>query len=274
MFKGRKLLIVTKHGKEKVIAPLLEKELGVECHLVENFDTDVLGTFSGEIERKHDPITTARLKCLRAMEVDNLDLAIASEGPFGPHPSLFFIPADEEFLLLLDKKNDLEILVKEISTDTNFNGSEVTTLAELNRFIEKTKSPSHGLIIKNDNHLVKGITDHESLKHVFEDFISKYGKAFVETDMRALYNPTRMKIIERAVIKLTDKAKSLCPQCSTPGFGITAAKEGLPCELCNSPTRSIISTLSTCQKCDHTNEEQYPNGKQKEDPTYCDLCNP
>jgi hypothetical protein len=125
------------------------------------------------------------------------------------------------------KKNDLEILVKEISTDTNFNGSEVTTLAELNRFIEKTKFPSHGLIIKNDNHLVKGITDHESLKHVFEDFISKYGKAFVETDMRALYNPTRMKIIERAVIKLTDKAKSLCPQMFYSGIWNYSCQRGL-----------------------------------------------
>ena len=31
MFKGRNLLIATKHEKEKVIAPILEKELGVKC---------------------------------------------------------------------------------------------------------------------------------------------------------------------------------------------------------------------------------------------------
>ena len=30
IFKGRKIVIATMHGKEKVIAPLLEKELGVE----------------------------------------------------------------------------------------------------------------------------------------------------------------------------------------------------------------------------------------------------
>ena len=82
MFNGRRLLIVTKHQKEKVIAPLLEKELGVKCMVTENFDTDVLGTFTGEIERVHDPVTTARNKCHMAMELSDCDLAIASEGSF------------------------------------------------------------------------------------------------------------------------------------------------------------------------------------------------
>jgi hypothetical protein len=56
MFKGRKLIIATKHKKEIVIAPILEKGLGVKCFTDETFDTDRLGTFTGEIERKLDPI--------------------------------------------------------------------------------------------------------------------------------------------------------------------------------------------------------------------------
>ncbi len=59
MFNNRKLVIATKHEKQIVIAPLLEKELGVRCVVAKNFDTDVLGTFTGEVERKDDPITTA-----------------------------------------------------------------------------------------------------------------------------------------------------------------------------------------------------------------------
>jgi hypothetical protein len=58
MFKGRSLVIATK--KEKVIAPLLEEALGIVCFVPEDFDTDTLGTFTGEIERKLDPISTAR----------------------------------------------------------------------------------------------------------------------------------------------------------------------------------------------------------------------
>jgi hypothetical protein len=41
MFKGRKLLIATKHEKEKVIAPILEKELGVSCFVINDFDVDI-----------------------------------------------------------------------------------------------------------------------------------------------------------------------------------------------------------------------------------------
>ena len=47
MFKGRKLLIATKHHKEMIIAPILEKELAVTCYTSDVFDTDSLGTFSG-----------------------------------------------------------------------------------------------------------------------------------------------------------------------------------------------------------------------------------
>jgi hypothetical protein len=91
-FEGRQLLIATKHNKERVIAPLFEKALGVTCIVPDNFDTDLLGTFSGEVEREQDPLSTARRKCLLAMQQANCDLAIASEGSFGPHPSLFLSP--------------------------------------------------------------------------------------------------------------------------------------------------------------------------------------
>jgi hypothetical protein len=278
MFEGRNLLIVTKHEKEKVIAPILEKELGVRCFLTNNFDTDELGTFSGEIERKGDPVSTVREKCLRAMQQVNCDLAVASEGSFGPHPTIFFAPADDEFLLFLDKRNDLEIIVRELSLETNFAGSEIGTEIELNEFAENALFPSHALIVrksqKDFSTIIKGITNSTVLKAAFDELITEYGTAFVETDMRAMYNPTRMKVIEKAAIKLAQKIKSLCPNCKTPGFGITKVSDGLPCEVCCFPTRSTLSYISTCKKCNHTKEERYPNGKTTEKPMYCDYCNP
>lgn len=278
MFNGRRLLIVTKHQKEKVIAPLLEKELGVKCMVTENFDTDVLGTFTGEIERVHDPVTTARNKCHMAMELSDYDLAIASEGSFGLHPALYFIHADEEILLLVDKKNDLEIIVRELSTETNYNGEEIKTEKELIDFAKRVKFPSHGLIIrkaKEDSNLItKGITDWDQLKNIFNQLLNKYGIVYIETDMRAMYNPTRMSVIEKGVRKLIYKIRSICPQCNTPGFGITNATQGLLCKLCGFPTRSTFSYIYTCNKCSFTREELYPHKKLKEDPSYCDNCNP
>jgi hypothetical protein len=278
MFSGRKLLIATQHAKEKVIAPILEKQLGVQCFVSENFDTDELGTFSGEVERKDDPMTTARNKCLRAMKLTNFDLAVASEGSFGPHPSIYFIPADEEFIVFIDKRHDLEIAVRELSAETNFNGAELKSERELKAFAENTGFPLHGLIIrksKDDNsEIVKGINNYELLSNTFDHFIAHHGTAYVETDMRAMHNPTRMKVIAKATHQLIEKINSCCPQCNTPGFGITDFKQGLPCQLCHFPTRSPISHIHCCKKCHYTYEEKFPNGKYSEDPAFCDFCNP
>lgn len=278
MFKGRSLVIATKHEKEKVIAPLLEQALDVVCFIQEGFDTDTLGTFTGEIERKLDPIATARQKCLLAMEVSNCDLGIASEGSFGPHTSLFFVSADDEFLIFIDKKNNLEIIVRELSTETNFNGSEIKHEQALLDFADLVKFPSHGLILrksKTDNSdIVKGITNLEDLKKAFHLMLEKFSTVYAETDMRAMYNPSRMTVIKKAAEKLIAKVNSCCPQCNTPGFGVTEAKKGLKCSLCDSPTNATLSLIYSCQKCHFKKEEMYPHKKTTEDPMYCDYCNP
>ena len=278
MFKGRGLVIATKHEKEKVIAPLLEDALGVVCFIQDGFDTDTLGTFTGEIERKLDPISTARKKCLMAMGVSNCDLGIASEGSFGPHPSLFFSSADDEFLIFMDTKNNLEIIVRELSTETNFNGSEIKNEQELLDFADLVKFPSHGLILRksrtDNSYMVKGITNLEDLKNSFHLMLEKFNTVYAETDMRAMYNPSRMIVIKNAAKKLADKVNSCCPQCDTPGFGVTDAKKGLECSLCGSPTNSTLSFMYSCQKCHFNKEELYPHKKTTEEPMYCDFCNP
>lgn len=89
-----------------------------------------------------------------------------------------------------------------------------------------------------------------------------------------MYNLNRMKVIEEATQKLANKINTKCPRCNTPGFGITDAKKGLPCESCHLPTRSILSYIYTCLRCNFNKEYMYPNGKVKEAPMYCDECNP
>ena len=278
MFKGRNLIIATKHEKEKVIASILEKELGVKTFVTSSIDTDKLGTFTGEVERKYDPITAARNKCHMAMELTECDLAVASEGSFGSHPAIYFVPADDEILLFVDKKNDLEIVVRELSTDTNFNGSEIKTEKELIAFAAKANFPSHGIILRKSKYdfsgIVKGITNDEELINTFYNLINNFGSAYIETDMRAMYNPTRMKVIQLAAKKLVEKIKSFCPNCKMPGFGITDSQQGLPCGTCNFPTRSILSYIYCCKKCNYTYTERYPKGIKTEDATYCDFCNP
>ena len=278
MFEGRKLLIASKHHKEQVIAPLVIQELGVKEVLITDFDTDTLGTFSGEIDRKDDPITTVREKCLQAMEYGNCDLAIANEGSFGPHPSYFFCTVNEELIIFMDTKNKIEIIARILSMETNFDAKQITSEEELFEFCEKVQFPSHAVILRpaeNDySQIFKGIQDLNELKEAYNQLYSTYSTAYVETDMRAHMNPSRMKVIEEVTKKLIEKIKSTCPTCNHPGFSITKAQPGLPCQQCHFPTKSTLSYTYACLACGHQEEQKYPRGIAWEDPMYCDFCNP
>lgn len=56
LFADRRMVIATKHGKEQVLKPLLEEAFEVNCILAKGLDPDLLGTFSGEVERTLDPL--------------------------------------------------------------------------------------------------------------------------------------------------------------------------------------------------------------------------
>ena len=277
-FEGRRLFIATKHEKERVIAPILERELGVICVSDDRFDTDRFGTFSGEVERLDDPLETLRKKCIAGLENSTCDLVVASEGSFGMHPSLFFTAADDEFILLMDAQEGLEIVARELSTQTNFNGAEVDSFKALSAFADAAGFPEHGLILRPSaeaRHVLhKGITRVEDLRRCFDELRLRFGTVYVETDMRAMFNPTRMQVIEQATHRLIEKVKSVCPSCGTPGFGITAGRSGLLCRLCGTPTASLKSHLYVCQCCAYEQEQLYPYGKTTEDPMYCPNCNP
>lgn len=277
VFKNRKLVIATQHKKETVIAPLVEKALGVYCIPNEILDTDSLGTFSGEVERKNDPISTVRQKCLMAMQAHNCELGIASEGSFGNHPSIFFLPADDEFIIFIDQTNNIEIIARELSTSTNFGGQEVKTESELLEFAERSKFPSHGLILRDrkesTSEIYKGICEMNELLKTFYELVEKHNTVYVETDMRAMFNPTRMVVIETATEKLIEKIKSKCPDCKMPGFSIIDSIPGLPCNQCASPTQSIKTLIYGCNKCKLTVEKAIPE-RSFEEPMYCDFCNP
>jgi len=277
-FQNRSLLIVTKHKKEQVIAPLFEKELGVKCYTSKEFDTDTLGTFSGEVARKDDALTTLRKKCLEGMISEGFDLAIATEGSFGNHPTVFFAPANDEFIMLLDKKNNIEIVERVLSLKTNFDSSVIHSKDELHSFLNKVQFPSHSVIIKNTEknwtRIEKGISDFETIERVYQEFTLDGELCFIETDMRAICNPTRMKIIKEVSLKLINKLHSVCPECLYPGFGVVGTEAGLLCSSCFMPTQSTSAHKYQCQHCNHKTKVLYPSGKKLEDPMYCDFCNP
>ena len=277
-YRDQKVVIATMHAKEKVIAPLLEKQLKVKCILPDNINTDQFGTFSGEVERKLSPIDTLRKKCEAAMSMTNCKLAVASEGSFGAHPFIGLTSADEEFILFKDNIHNIEVFAKKLSTNTNFGGQAVQNIQELQEFARRSIFPSHSLIIRNAQgqtaYLAKGISSKKELEQHFEVCFKEFGSAFAETDMRANHNPSRMEVIKETTSALIEKIKRFCPACECPGFDIEEFTEGLPCGACGQATKSILNSVYKCQKCGHKETVLYPKNKKFEDPMYCDYCNP
>jgi hypothetical protein len=276
LFDGRQILIASMHHKERVIAPILEKYLGLRC-IVADINTDKLGTFSGEIDRTLSPLDCAKKKCDWAMEQYNSDLAIASEGSFGPHPQLFFGYCNEEWLVIKDKKNNAEWFAKIISTETNFSSKQCESIEEVHSFCQQIGFPEHAVILRKSNDdfqdIFKGIIESHQLETIAAEFLKKHHSVIIETDMRAMFNPTRMKNIEAAAKKICDQLLNACPTCNFPGFSIKTMNSGLPCSGCGLPTQSIKSSTFSCQKCLFT-EDHLNLKKTFEDPMYCNFCNP
>jgi len=278
LFKGRNLIIATMHKKEDVIAPILEKELEVFCKTISNLNTDNFGAFSGEIERKDTPMATVRAKALAALEYSTETLVVASEGSFGPHPASPFISANEELVILIDTINDLEIRGWNFTTETNFNFQEIKNSDELIEFANRCGFPEHNVILKTKDKfekqgIWKNFKSKKELKTIGIKLLSENKSLSIETDMRAMHNPTRLRAIEKAVLDLVKNVKSLCPSCNAPGFSISEAIKGLKCSLCNLPTKSVKAYIYKCKKCDYSCERIKEN-VIAEDPMYCDFCNP
>lgn len=280
LFINRVGVLATKHHKEKVIAPIL-KELGIQVIVPPDFDTDLFGTFTREVERAGNQLAAARLKAEKALDVTGETLAIASEGTFSPHPVIPFIACNREVVILLDKTNELEIVGQEFSTETNYSHKVIKSVPEADAFAAQFGFPEHGLVViidplsQGNAGIIKGITSKDQLLEAVTFALNKSpdGKAHIETDMRALYNPTRMKNIAKATHDLIRKINNLCPKCSCPGFDLIERKKGLRCAWCNLPTESTLALIYKCKKCDFIEETLFPDGLTS-DPSQCMYCNP
>lgn len=274
LFEGRRLLIATQHGKEKILGPALEQSLAVQAFVLPGYNTDQFGTFSGEVERPADAVATLRKKILLAMQLTGADLAVGSEGSFGPHPQVGWVAANQEWLMLIDLRHDLEITSQTVSTDTNFAQQPVSTWPALDAFARQAGFPAAALILRAETpagpQFEKAIQDETHLRAAF-DSLQMQGPVSAETDMRAHYNPLRQRVIAEACSKLIARICNPCPQCGSPGFSMTTVVRGLPCGWCGEPTGLVASEIFACPKCKFTREVPVSGNAN---PQFCPHCNP
>ena len=278
IFRDRSASLLTKHGKEQAISSVLDAELGCHVQQTDAYDTDLLGTFTQETPRYGSQLDAARKKAKIGMELLQLDLGMANEGAFVNDPYAGIISWNNELVVLIDQKNDLEL--------TGFSGAPAQSDSgyfshweELSKFADSALFPSHYLVIKPTDEYHpqsrKGIKDLTALKDAFEwaKTLSSKGIVYTENDLRAFANPTRMKNIRKATIDLAKKMKSLCPKCQIPGFWVKDIQRGLPCNACGLPTDQEIAKIWGCIKCDHQDTEGM-KVLRFADPSKCKHCNP
>lgn len=128
---------------------------------------------------------------------------------------------------------------------------------------------------EDDPRIRKGIATWAELEAAFAWALrqSTSGRVFLETDVRAMANPTRLKYIRLAAEDLARKLRSFCPECDALGFWIVERLAGLPCEDCGAPTRETQADVLGCVKCPYRVTRERMD-KYAADPGRCDYCNP
>jgi hypothetical protein len=280
-FAGRTIGVATMHGKERVIGPALMERLPLAGFVaIPDLDTDRFGSFSGEVDRATDPRTTCALKGRHGAEAAGMDLVIASEGSFVPYPPAPFMTCDEEWLVLMDLRDGLEVACRHVSLEARFAGENCTDIDQVFAFAARMGFPQHHLVLKpqrqwgSGDAVHKGIKDSDTLSATSERMLSEHGALWVESDLRAMANPTRMGVIREAAERFATELARTCPHCGLFHFAVCEALWGLPCSQCGFSTRSPRAYLRSCRGCGHQQEAPRPDQKTFEDPQSCDLCNP
>ena len=258
--------IATKHLKEQIIAPrFAQLEIALQVAPV---DTDLLGTFTGEIERVGTPKEVALRKAQLGMQATGLPYGIASEGSIGPDPMVPFLYSDIECLAWVDDLLGIEIVEFHRSMEIVAAHAVIDSGFDLEGFLKKADFPNHGLIVKSKAGITKGITNPVDLeKALTNDAIS------IESDLRSQFSPSRQKNIAVVAQQLVGRLAVLCKQCQNPGFGVVGNLYGLECVECkNCMEKAVRGKRLGCFKCDY--REEIENEKMFVQPADCDYCNP
>lgn len=278
-YSGKAVALLTQHGKERMIAPILDAALGCRVMRVDGYDTDQLGTFTREIPRAGTQLDAARSKARMGMALAGLPLGLASEGAFGTDPMIGMFPWNVEVLIWIDDVQELEV-VGVAQGKANFAHLLTRDWTEAAAFARQWEFPGHELVARPHQAddlscMRKGIASWRDLEAGFAWALqaSATGTALLETDVRAHANPTRQANIRRAAENLANKLRSLCPDCGAPGFWCIEQVPGRPCKACGAPTSEPLADVLACVKCTHRATREHGDGTSA-DPACCDYCNP
>lgn len=270
-FQGAHFGLLSLHDKASIIAPLLAERWQASLTNTTAFDTDSLGTFSGEVERRLSPLECALRKARLALELTGADFGLGSEGSFGLAPWGFGV-LNQELVACVPAGADWVVVGCHASpvavAECRYGDSDA-----LAKFWQ-TLPEGQGVMLSGDGRVAKGLC---SASEVQAHLAAWYGERIppdvrIAYDLRAHQSPVRRGNIARAVINLLERLDNPCSHCGRPGFWPDHREIGLPCAECGAPTNSLLARIARCEGCGC--QQAYPVEVQHADPASCPLCNP
>lgn len=267
----------TMHGKERVIAPVLE-EVGIVLVVPPQFDTDRFGTFTRERARAGTQREAARKKAHAAMEVTGCEVGIASEGSFGAHPSVPLLTSGLELVLLIDKKRGIELAGHHRTSRVPLQSGYARGREEARALATAMGFPHTGVIVRVSKEgkrgIYKDLLDWEAFDRCVATLLGRWfrSRVFIEPDLRAHRNPARMEGVGEAAKDLARAIRSRCPRCGSPGFVAFDVRRGLPCQACGTPSCRARSYCFSCPACPY--KEERPADEACAPAAECAVCNP
>lgn len=270
-FQDKTFALLTLHGKEQSIAPVLWEKLNVTIVHTDAYDTDSLGTFSGETERTLAPVDCAKKKAELACSLTGVPIGLGSEGSFSP--GHFGLMTFNEELLACVNTEDHWAVVGRSYQPCSVREQQCQNADELAVFISNTPL-NQGLILKAQGHLGKGLVGSPA---IYEQLYQWFGNTLpwpmtISYDLRAHHCPERRERIAKAAENLAERLLSVCPNCDRPGFWPDQLRFGLPCQWCGTPTNAILQRIALCQYCNY--QQLFDVEEEFAEPSYCPRCNP
>ena len=273
-YYGVTAALATKHQKDQILSSAFSK-LGITL-LVPDIDTDLLGTFTGEIPREGTPKEVVLKKARMGLEASGLPYGVASEGSIGPDLVVPFITSDIECMAWVDTTRNLEIVEFHRSLDILAARTVVSSKDSLDEFLKSADFPHHSFIVRAENgsgEIYKGINSSERLEAALGELFKVSEKLVIESDLRAHHSPSRQRNIAAVAEKLVARLANLCKECQTPGWGEVGYLYGLECSACkNLEERAVSGKILGCGKCHY--REEVMGEKKFVEPAECGVCNP
>lgn len=260
------IILCSKHDKGRLISPYLSP-LGYRMTEYTAFNTDELGTFSGEIERKLTPKEAALSKAQKACELTGVQFGLGSEGSFGGGPMPGLVNWNEEILCLFDSQTQRAVYAI-ASGPTKVNDLQVASPEQLQQELEHF--PDQAWIWRAPEKLHKAMTARRLLDMAAQSLLPF--PLALTPDLRAMYCPARQGMIQQAAQDLVRRIEANCPACQAFNFVVNNVQRGLPCGLCKLPTQQIRQSEKICECCGY--QEVAETIEQPADPAHCPFCNP